>query len=184
LNLELIKYKEYEFFLWLNSHHNPFWDKVMYWVSYRFTWVPLYLILIGLIVWIEKRNSWKNIIYLILSVGLADKITSGLMKPYFERLRPCNNPAIKNVLHLVGDCGGQYGFASSHAANSFALAMGFWLLYKSQNSYIFILFFWAALVAYSRVYNGVHYPTDILVGALVGVVISWVGFILKNRRFV
>lgn len=153
----------------------------MYWASHRFTWIPLYLVLIGFIIWVEKRNSWKNIIFLILSVGLADRITSGLMKPYFERLRPCHDPAIMNVLHLVGDCGGQYGFASSHAANSFALAMGFWLLYCSRNNYISILFIWAAFVAYSRVYNGVHYPTDIAVGALVGMMVSLILYRFRRR---
>jgi undecaprenyl-diphosphatase len=181
LNLEQIKHWEYEFFLWLNSHHNLFWDWAMYWTSHRFTWIPLYLVLIGFIVWVEKRNSWKNIIFLILAVGLSDRFTSGLMKPYFERFRPCHNPEIMNLLHLVGDCGGLYGFASSHAANSFALAMGFWLSYRSRNNYIFSLFIWAAFVAYSRVYNGVHYPTDIAIGALVGILISLILYNLKRR---
>lgn len=178
--IENIKYWEYEFFLWLNSHHSPFWDKVMIVATHRFTWIPLYLILIAYIL-IEKSSELQSLkakairlIYVIASVGLADRFTSGFMKPYFQRLRPCHDPTIENVLHLVGNCGGQFGFASSHASNSFALALCFYLIYRKQNHFIWTIFVWAALVSYSRVYVGVHFPTDIFAGAIVGVLIAYI----------
>jgi undecaprenyl-diphosphatase len=171
--------------LGLNSHHSPFWDGVMLVITHRLTWIPLYIIIIAY-VFIEKKSEVFNsktglkpiqvkflrLIYIIVSVGLADRFTSGFMKPYFERLRPCHDPSISNVLHLLGNCGGQFGFASSHASNSFALALCFYLLYRKTNQFTGILFIWAALVSYSRVYVGVHYPTDILMGATVGMLIS------------
>ncbi|MFN3849947.1 MAG: phosphatase PAP2 family protein [Spirosomataceae bacterium] len=193
--IENIKYWEYEFFLWLNSHHSPFWDSVMIIATHRFTWIPLYILII-VYIFIEKKSeafNFKNglnpikvkflrLVYIIASVGLADRFTSGFMKPYFERLRPCHDPTVSNVLHLVGNCGGQYGFASSHASNSFALALCFYLLYRKTNKYSWVLFIWAAIVSYSRVYIGVHYPTDILVGAIVGMLISIGGFMLFSYK--
>ncbi len=112
------------------------------------------------------------------------------MKPYFERLRPCHDPIIQHLVHVVGDCGGQYGFVSSHAANSFALLMSVYLMTKkagiSTKILLPFLMFWAIIVSYSRIYVGVHFPTDVVVGALVGVIIPSILFQLLtffNLRF-
>ena len=97
------------------------------------------------------------------------------MKPFFHRFRPCHDPAIQNLVHVVGDCGGQFGFASSHASNSFALVMAIYLLAKLNNWSLKLpafLLFWAIIVSYSRIYVGVHFPTDIVVGAIVGIMIT------------
>ncbi|MBA4853547.1 phosphatase PAP2 family protein [Emticicia sp. BO119] len=170
--IETIRYAEYEWFLWLNSFHSSFFDTIMYWVTHRFTWIPLYIFLIYYIFGIIRKNAWYKLLFILISVGLSDRITSGLMKPYFQRFRPCHDPAIENLVHVVGGCGGQYGFASSHAANSFALALAF-SLFNTQNIRLkFFLFLWAILVSYSRIYVGVHYPTDLIVGAIVGMVIT------------
>ena len=166
---ESIKYAEYEWFLWLNQFYTPFWDTAMYWISHRYTWIPLYILLI-LYLWIVDKSLFlKRIFFAILSVGLADYVASGILKPYFQRFRPCHDPAIQHLVHVVGNCGGQYGFASSHAANSFALATIFFLYFSRTNKYIGSLFLWAIIVSYSRIYNGVHYPTDIIVGAMIGI---------------
>ncbi|WP_337040809.1 phosphatase PAP2 family protein [Emticicia sp. 17c] len=170
--IDTIKYAEYEWFLWLNSFHSPTLDVIMYWVTHRFTWIPLYLYLIYYIFVVIKKKPWHNLVFVLVSVGLADRITSGLMKPYFQRFRPCHDPAIENLVHVVGGCGGQYGFASSHAANSFALAMAFALIANKDSNLKYFLFLWAILVSYSRIYVGVHYPTDLLTGAVVGILIT------------
>jgi undecaprenyl-diphosphatase len=101
------------------------------------------------------------------------------MKPFFQRLRPCHDPVIQHIVHVVGDCGGQFGFASSHAANCFALAMAFYLLFSTKKL-SFFLFLWAIIVSYSRIYVGVHFPSDLIVGALVGVMITILLWILIN----
>ncbi len=173
--IERFKLSENGFFLILNGIHSPFWDGVMGIVTHRFTWIPLYIYLIYYLFRNFSSNKWLNLIFVLLSVGLADRITSGLMKPFFERFRPCHDPAISQWVHVVGNCGGQFGFASSHAANSFALVLCFYLLLKMNHlknqKLIYLLSFWAILVSYSRIYVGVHFPSDIVVGALVGSII-------------
>jgi undecaprenyl-diphosphatase len=182
--IQTIKFAEYEWFLWLNSFHTNIWDVVMFWVTYRFTWIPLYLYIIYFIFTELKTNTWRNLLFVIISVGLADRITSGFMKPYFQRFRPCHDPLIQNLVHVVGDCGGQYGFASSHAANCFALVSSMYILlniYHSKRRILCLfLFFWAIFVSYSRIYVGVHFPTDLLVGGLVGAFIPLILFPLLN----
>jgi undecaprenyl-diphosphatase len=99
------------------------------------------------------------------------------MKPFFERLRPSHDPSMQNLIHLVDDYrGGLYGFASSHAANTFGVALFVWLTLRPVYNWIFLIFLWAAVMTYTRIYLGVHYPGDIIVGALVGLVSGWVGF--------
>jgi undecaprenyl-diphosphatase len=163
-----------ELFLWLNGLHTPWLDTVMYWITYKYTWIPLYILLIALTV---RAEGWKKggliVIAVVLAVAAADKITSGFMKPYFLRLRPCHDPSIQVVMHHVTDCGGMYGFASSHASTSFALAIAWFSLLRREIPRMALLFLWAAIYAYSRVYVGVHYPLDILVGALVGLLVGY-----------
>lgn len=163
-----------ELFLWLNGLHTPWLDTVMYWITYKYTWIPLYILLIALTV---RAEGWKKggliVIAVVLAIAAADKITSGFMKPYFLRLRPCHDPSIQVVMHHVTDCGGMYGFASSHASTSFALAIAWFSLLRREIPRMALLFLWAAIYAYSRVYVGVHYPLDILVGALVGLLVGY-----------
>lgn len=158
-----------ELFLWLNGLHTPWLDTLMYWITYKFTWVPLYILLIAVTI---RAEGWKKggvvVLTVILAVVVADKITSGFMKPYFLRLRPCHDPAISTLMHHVTDCGGLYGFASSHASTSFALAAAWFGLLRNKVPQMAFLFLWAVLYAYSRIYVGVHYPLDIFVGGLVG----------------
>lgn len=178
--IETIKYAEYECFLWLNSFHSTTLDVVMFWATYRFTWLPLYVYLIYFLFVNFRPKFWQNLLFVALSVGLADRFTSGFMKPYFQRFRPCHDPLIQHLVNVVGDCGGQFGFASSHAANCFALATTFYLLNGNRNL-TFFLFLWAIIVSYSRIYVGVHFPTDLLVGALVGILISIILYIFINK---
>ena len=103
------------------------------------------------------------------------------MKPYFARLRPSREPTLEGLIHLVeGYKGGQFGFASSHAANTFGLATFFYLAFGKTKRWVVWLFVWAAFMTYTRIYLGVHYPGDILVGSIVGVVSAFVGFKLSN----
>lgn len=108
-------------------------------------------------------------------------------KDVFERLRPCHNPNIASLVHVVDGCGGKYGFVSSHASNSFALALFIGLLLRKHYKYFLpLMVFWAALVSYSRIYVGVHYPADILGGAILGSLIGiFVYWLMKklNAKF-
>lgn len=159
--------------LWLNSRHLPWLDVVMQMASHKHFWIPLY---IGLVAWMIWKERWQTVYLLVavaLVITLADRFTSGFMKPYFERPRPCHSPDIGHLLRVVGGCGGKYGFASSHAANVFGLAAFFWTLFGRYSKAFALLLPWAVLVSYSRIYLGVHYPTDITIGALVGIFSGW-----------
>jgi undecaprenyl-diphosphatase len=166
---DLLLQTDRDLFLFLNGLHSEWLDVVMYWVTYKFTWIPLYTVLIVLTIRSEKKKSVAIIISVLVAVAIADKITSGVMKPYFMRLRPCHDPSLFGIIHQVGDCGGMFGFASSHASTSFALAVVWFTLLKDRLRNMYLLLIWAAIYSYSRVYVGVHYPGDILVGAMVGI---------------
>ena len=160
-------------FLFLNGLNSPFWDQVMWWISGRISWLPLYLIIIG---WLIYRFKWKVILILFMVavlITLSDQSSVHLFKELFHRPRPCHDPEISQVVHLVkGHCGGKYGFVSSHAANTFAMGT-FTLLIIRKRFYSIIIILWAFLVSYSRIYLGVHYPGDILGGAAFGVILGF-----------
>ncbi len=161
-----------DLFLFLNSLHNSFFDVIMKFASAKFTWVPLYLVIV---IFIFKKYKLKIgslvFVLIVISITIADQTSVHLFKNVFERLRPCFNSQIKDIVYTISLPGGKYGFVSSHAANSFAFAVFSSLIFNNKNYTIFILL-WASFVSYSRIYLGVHYPLDILGGALLGSLIS------------
>lgn len=178
--LEFLNKLDTELFLFFNSINSPVWDKIMWWISGSKSWIPMYLIIV---IYIIYKFRWKAVITLVfiaLVVTLADQISVKAFKDVFQRLRPCHNPALEEIVHLVKNkCGGKYGFVSSHAANTFAVAFFLSKLFKNKYFSLFI-FIWAAVVSYSRIYLGVHYPFDVLGGAVLGSVIGWMVFLLHD----
>ncbi|MBA3970712.1 MAG: phosphatase PAP2 family protein [Bacteroidetes bacterium] len=158
-----------QLFLYLNSKHNPFFDVVMFWFSHKYFWIPLY----AFFLFLSYKYFGKKVILValgaVLVIVLADQISVHAFKNMFLRYRPCHNLLICDQVHVNDGKGGMYGFISSHAANTFALAMFLTLLFKDKIRYFgTAIFIWATLVSYSRIYNGVHYPSDIIGGAIVG----------------
>ncbi|HEX8516071.1 MAG TPA: phosphatase PAP2 family protein [Bacteroidia bacterium] len=175
--INTLKDLDTQLFLFLNSKHNSFFDPVMFWVSHKFFWIPLYLFFLFLAWKYYGKNVWLVAIAAGLAILLADQISVHAFKNIFLRYRPCHNCEIGSQVHLNGGRGGMYGFISSHASNTFALAMLLWLLFRNKMKYFgFFVFLWAAFVSYSRIYNGVHYPADIIAGAIVGMGIGVVVF--------
>ena len=164
-----------ELFLFLNGFHNPFWDTVMYWVTKSKTWIPFYLLLIGFVVYKFRLKSLYVFLFVGLVITLADQTTSGFMKPFFERFRPSHEPSLEGLVHIVKGKGGRFGFASSHAANTFGLASFLFYFFRAYGIRLFKwLFLWALVVSYSRIYVGVHYPLDIFVGGLIGFIYGYI----------
>jgi len=156
--------------LYLNSLHTDWLDPVMMLFTQTLFWLPLYALLLFIMIRTYGKTSWIPLLGIALTIFLADQITSGLMKPYFE-------PSLKGLIHLVhGYTGGLYGFASSHAANTLGTATFFWLLLRDRHKWIVLLFPWALIMTYTRIYLGVHYPGDILVGGLIGMASGWAGY--------
>lgn len=172
--LEFLNQIDTQLFLILNSLNSPFMDQVMFYISDRFTWIPLYVFLTFLIFKKYGLRGFWVLLFAILLITLSDQISDS-MKDNLMRFRPCHEPALQGMVHIVrGHCGGLYGFVSSHAANSFALAT--FIIFFLNKNYRFILpvmLTFAILKAYSRVYLGVHYPGDIIFGALLGILIGW-----------
>ena len=183
-----------EVLLAINGWHAPWADTLMWIISAKATWIPLYVLLIGLLVWRYRQPAptpikWLQkvpacvvmIVVIALAVGAADFIASGILKDWVARPRPSRVPELEGVLHLVnGYKSGQYGFVSSHAANTMAVALLFSLIWRNKIATVGLML-WVAANCYSRMYLGVHYPTDILGGLIVGSLVAVGGYWLLGR---
>ena len=177
--MEFLKSLDTDLFLALNGWHNSFFDPIMYWLSDKLIWIPMYLFVIFLIFRKYKMQGVLMFLFIAATIALCDQTASGLLKNTVQRLRPSHDPAIMNLVHLSNaGAGGLYGFASSHAANVFGLATFIWLVFDDKFKMLkYWMFIWAAMVAYSRIYNGVHYPGDVIAGIVIGMI--W-GYLLSK----
>ena len=187
--LDRILHIDTELLLAINGWHAPWADRLMWIVSAKETWIPLYLLLVGLLVWRYRKPAMTSvkwlqkvpvcvvvIVVIGLAVGAADFIASGILKDLVARPRPTRVPELEGVLHLVnGYRSGQYGFVSSHAANTMACGLLFSLIWRNKIATVGLML-WVAVNCYSRMYLGVHYPSDILGGLMVGALMAVVAY--------
>ena len=196
--LERLIHIDTEILLAINACHAPWADTLMWIISAKTTWIPLYLLLIVLLVyryrqpapttvkWLQKVPACVvMILTIVAAVGLADFIASGILKDWVARPRPSRVPELEGVLHLVNDYkSGRYGFVSSHAANTMACGLLFSLIWRKKITTISLML-WVAANCYSRMYLGVHYPLDILGGLIVGALVAIGAYVLlRNLGFV
>lgn len=171
-----------ELFLFLNNLGNPGWDLFWNTLTHKWTSIPLYILLIYLL---YRSLGAKGAVITVLLVAGMITITDQLanvFKDGFERLRPCRQEGVMEYARFVAIRCGQYGYFSAHAASSAALTvyLGF-ILRPFYSKILYILIFWALMVAYSRIYVGVHYPGDVLTGIVLGCLIGWIFYFVQQR---
>ncbi len=194
--IEFLNQLDTSFFIYLNSLHNDFFDAVFLWVTEKYSWLFLYVIMLSLLMWRYlavrvqvfpsqglravrldmNKSCWPwlllAVIFVSLVVAIGDQVSVHLFKNVFQRLRPSHEPDLAGLIHLPRRQGGLYGFVSGHATTSFALAY-FSARIIGLRWYTWVIFVWAAVFSYSRIYIGVHYPGDSLFGALLGLFTGW-----------
>ncbi|MBD0851033.1 phosphatase PAP2 family protein [Maribacter arenosus] len=163
-------------FLFLNSLGSPTWDGFWMFVTNKLSSIPIYFILLVLV---YRQWGLRKTLVVLATVAILILVTDQLanfFKYGVQRLRPCYDPQVSGLMRLVkSSCGGKFGYFSAHAANSFAIVLFFTILLRKSFKYIgFLLFLWAIIVAYSRIYIGVHFPLDIITGALIGMGMGWI----------
>lgn len=168
-----------QLFLFLNSLNSPFCDQIMHAISGKLIWAPLYLAILITIGIKYRKKFFIILVFIILGVILADQF-SVIIKNIVQRLRPCYEPSLQGLVHTVrGECGGLFSFVSSHAANSFNVAL-LSLLFIRNRWFSAGIIIWALVVGYSRIYLGVHYPGDVICGSVLGALTGWSVYMLYN----
>lgn len=183
--LESLTTLDRELFLAINGAHCGLLDFVMHWASDRIIWAPFYVFLVYLLVFHYKRQGWALVGMAVLLIAISDQTSVHFFKETVYRLRPCHEPSLEGLVRLPYDkCGGLYGFVSSHAVNAFALAVfvGYFMNRKIRH-FMGVMIVWALLICYSRIYNGAHYPLDVLAGAAWGSLLA-AGMVVWGKNVV
>lgn len=171
---QLIAYDK-ELFLFLNNLGTEGWDGFWLFMTNKLHWIPLYVLLLVLL---YKQLGWRRTLLILVAAGLLILLTDQLtnfFKYGVQRLRPCYDPETRSLMRLVkASCGGKFGYFSAHAANHMAIAAFLTYFLRHRFRYIgFVLVPWALLIAYSRIYIGVHFPLDVFSGLAIGLFLSW-----------
>ena len=181
--LNELLHKDVELLLFLNGLGTANWDGFWLFITNKFSAIPIYIFILY---FLFKKFGLKStliiLLFTVILIAISDQ-TSNLFKFGFKRLRPCYDDSLKDLIRLVkASCGGKYSFFSAHASNSTAVAIFFGSLLKPYLKHLkLILLIWAILVAYSRVYIGVHFPSDVIFGMFLGLGLGYLFYILTTK---
>jgi len=169
--------------LTINGYHLPWLDRLMWLLSQTILWLPVLIVFLVILFRNKGSKTFLILLAIAILITLTDQISSSIIKPLVERFRPTHDPELGEWVTVVnGYRGGRFGFLSSHAANAFAFA-GFSLLLFKNVPYTLFILLWASLVSFSRLYLGVHYPLDVISGALLGLTCAWAVHSLYTALF-
>ena len=172
--IETLVHIDQQLFLIINRIlSNAFFDGIMPLLRNKYFWAPLYLFLLSYLVLNFRINSIVIMIFAVLTVYLSDGFSSSIIKPIFERVRPCHHLEIKEQMNLLVTCGSGYSFISSHATNHFAIAIFISSVLRNFRWILPAAIVWAGAISYAQVYVGVHFPADVIAGAILGSTIGW-----------
>ncbi len=175
-----------QLFLLVNGQWNNTWlDGLLPIWREANTWIPLYLFLILFVVINFPSKAFSWILAAIITFAISDQMSSSLIKPFFARLRPCNDPELVGMVRLLlPNCGSGYSFTSSHATNHFAFAVFIFItIGQVIGKWKWAFIFWAGSVAYAQIYVGVHYPLDVFCGGIMGSLIGYATATVYQQRF-
>jgi membrane-associated phospholipid phosphatase len=179
--------KEWDLYLFHkinNDWTNSFFDHNFPWWRDATTWYPVYLFLLVFILANFGWRAWTWLLFIVINVVITDQLSSTVIKDWILRLRPCRDPnMVGYVRMLLNHCSGGNSFPSSHATNHFGAAVFiFCTLRRYTGNWIYLFFFWAATVSYGQVYVGVHYPFDVLGGAIIGSMVGFCVALIYNKK--
>lgn len=182
---DLLIYWDFTAWFYLNTQWvNGFFDQLMPILRNQWTWAPLYLFLLIFMPLNYGRKGWMWCVFFLMAFALGDFISASIIKPYYIRLRPCNNPYIKDIVHLLVPCGSGYSFPSSHATNHFAMGIFSAISLGKKGRWIwFAALLWACSIGYAQIYVGVHFPGDVVVGGILGSTIGVITGYTYNRVY-
>lgn len=183
---ESIKMFDRNLLLKINSMHTPLMDRMMFYLS-NATWILIVIILVVAVMFYRKYTLKKAIEFMVgcAIVFASVDLSTNLIKHAVKRYRPTHNIEIKDSVHVVNDYrGGKYGFYSAHAANNFGIiAFIFFCVHWVNKNYRYLLFVYPIIIIYSRVYLGVHYPSDVIAGIVWGIFMAWLVYLIMNKHF-
>lgn len=182
--LQKIKLFDYKLFSKINGEwHNNFFDALFPFTRETFFWLPFYFFLILFAIINFKKHGVVWILFFAANAGVSDYVSSTLIKGNFSRLRPCRDPYIADqVRFLVKYCPVNSSFTSSHACNFFAAAMFIFITFKGVSKWRWFVFLWAAIPSYAQMYVGVHFPTDVLCGMILGLISGYFMATIFNKK--
>jgi len=186
--LEKLKEIDAALLLFINGHNSVIADFIFFWISNKWVWIPFYIWLAWIVIRFDKSHVLLILLFIAAAITISDQLASSVIKQQVMRLRPTHDPLLSDKIHIINNYkGGMYGFVSSHAANVFALAAFISRLKIPVNFPLMkILWTWAVVVSFSRIYLGVHFPGDIIGGAVVGILSGLLAagiYTLSVRKF-
>ncbi|HVS92596.1 MAG TPA: phosphatase PAP2 family protein [Mucilaginibacter sp.] len=179
----LVQFDRHLFHVINHGLANAVFDWLMPILRDRRTWIPLYIFILVFCLWKYKKKGILVVVFFALSAGVADFTSASIIKNQVKRLRPCNDPVVSPTVTLrVNGCGTGYSFPSTHATDHFAMAAFISLVFYKRWRWIwFWAMLWAASISFGQVYVGVHFPIDVTVGALYGILVGWLMYLLFRK---